>query len=107
MALMTAKSLRIHRAKGDTLEIFSPGGEAEAEVMGRVAKAMERGCAVTFPDGRKEWIDVNPYVDLTKSGSDQYTWHKDGERVLHTRERVTVKDGVSTRVALEDVWRKW
>ncbi len=80
--------------------------EVNKEVDKIVAKALRDGSVVRFPDGRMVWDNVTEVVDTTKEGSQAYTWHKDGNRVLHRRFRVTKSpDGVVTKENRGTCWR--
>lgn len=80
--------------------------EVNKEVDKIVVKALRDGSVVKFPDGRKVWDDVLEVVDTTKEGSQAYTWHKDGNRVLFRKVRFTKSpDGVVTKEDRGTCWR--
>ena len=70
-ALRTARMVQI----GSTLFI----GTAE-EVQKAISKGLQKG--LTIRQGNAvSWIETRPIVDPSKEGSDQYTWHPDGNRI--------------------------
>lgn len=72
---------------GDTLWIFSlQVWESSWKELRR--RAIKGGLKIDWMNGTyTEWHDEE-VLDFSKSGSEMYTWHKDGDRNLHTRWRV-------------------
>ncbi len=64
---------------GGTLYIYDEG-KRDAVVAEILRKARRTGEMAYFPMCRV-WFVNDPIVDTTKSGSAQYTWSKDGNRV--------------------------
>ena len=70
------------------------GTQADANAMQQhVAKLIDalkpNGDGAQFEDGSATWLADIADIDTNKSGSDQYVWDKSGNRVRHTRCRVT------------------
>lgn len=49
----------------------------------RARRALGRGATVTWEDGTREYWISSMIVDVSKEGSEQYTWDATGNLVLH------------------------
>jgi hypothetical protein len=68
--------------------------------------ALKKGDAVTWTDGRQQWIEDEP-IGSGSTGFD-YVWHKDGNRVKCQRRLYTrAKDGTVTHEVLRLVFRDY
>lgn len=91
---------------GDTVFLYDESEEAKANVESQIRERLLRGEIATLADGSKQWIDDVEVVDFTKSGSDQYTWSKDGNKVLHRRELFTkAPHGKITKTLLRKIYK--
>jgi hypothetical protein len=52
------------------------------EIAKKIQKLMNKGGVLIHVDGSREWHEWEQIVDTTKSGSEQYTWDKTGNKVL-------------------------
>lgn len=70
------------------------------ETIPRIAKkanaAVERGLAVTWEDGSKEWVTYDPIWNKDKEGSAQFNWDKTGNKIEVVRKRHVAKAGTIT-----------
>jgi len=65
-------------------------------------REMRKGHAVTWADGRKEWINLEAeWVD------GDYVWHKDGNRVRIQCLHSVIIDGEITVTELRKTWRNY
>ena len=64
---------------GGTLYIYNESNQKEV-VDKLLRKSKRTGEAIHFPNA-KVWFTKDPIVDTSKSGSSQYIWAKDGNRV--------------------------
>jgi len=63
------------------------------------------GDGLIFSDSHREFIEDVAVVDTSKSGADQYTWDKTGNKVLHRRVYVTVIDGKRSEKLIRKVYK--
>jgi len=69
-------------------------------------KLIPGGNCIQFKDGTQEWIEDEPIFDASKTGSEAYIWHKDGNRVKNKRFFVTKHKGEKPeRTFLKFVWK--
>ena len=70
---------------GETLHVFAglaADSQQRDEWLQNLRDALTvGGDALQFPDGSSEWLGDEAIVDTSKSGSEQYTWDKAGQRV--------------------------
>ena len=91
---------------GDTLFVFSESAKAEVEA--QMEAKMRQGHAKYNQNGSREFIESNPIIDTTKSGSAAYTWDKTGNKVKHNRFRVKIDaDRNITREFLGTSWKEF
>lgn len=102
--MKTTKPQLILARCGDTLYVYDD--ETKARVEQQIERRLLSGDCKTNGDGSREWIEDEMVVDTSKAGSDQYTWAKDGNRVLHHRIRHTFhKDGRHEQVLLKKIYK--
>jgi hypothetical protein len=93
------------RRVGDTLHVFlgTDGDNFDEKIAGL---EQPDGHAVEAADGSAVWIADAEVVDTTKSGSDQYTWDKSGNRIKHARTRfVRDASGNVTQTVLRFIYK--
>lgn len=110
LAKAARASVTVH--KPDVCDLNLVLGDTQEEVDARAREigeaAIKKGHAVTWADGRKQWITVEPEVDLDEPNeSDRYTWDRSGDRIRCTRKRVTVANGERTEENLSKVYLSW
>lgn len=94
-------TLRVYVMKPEDTQKMEPLIEAE------IKRALNRGQTVE-EDGIQQWIEEIEVRDSSKSGSEAYTWHPDGNRIWVEKKLVTkFKDGAIVRQPAGFVWRKW
>ena len=73
----------------EKLYIFDP--ESFDEVYKQMRNsAIRLGCRIDWLNGTYTVWKDEEVLDFSKSGVEMYTWHKDGNRNLHTRCRVLI-----------------
>ena len=91
---------------GNTLLVVSKNLEGEMEK--QVRAAMLAGEPLTLEDGGKQWIQTSLIIDVTKAGSEQYTWNKAGKakykRVLITQ---NAEGEITERQVIGTCWREF
>lgn len=102
-------STRILKIGTHTLEVFIFKGDSDkidAQIKRVTRQALLRGEHVE-ENGVRQWREVNAILNPGEVGSDIYTWHKDGERVLAEEILVTrAKDGVISKRVLKRIWSR-
>lgn len=90
---------------GDTLHIYEDSTADQAEK--QIEKNMiENGVSVHRAGGIRQFYRDDPIIDTTKTGADQYTWNKNGERVKHKRFLITVHpDGLIEKEFIKYIWK--
>ena len=69
---------------GSTLVVHDDSDTAKQVIQEMI---VPNGHAAIANSGAAEWIIDEAVVDLSKSGSDQYTWDRSGNKVKHARKR--------------------
>lgn len=104
---MKIKLFKIKISDGYEAELIICDEEMLETVIAKADKAMLNGKTITWHDGRIEWIEDNVIVDMTKNGSDVYTWDASGNRVKYERVRYTKIDDEVTKETLRTVFKGW
>lgn len=82
---------------GTTKRLFIHTADDRKEVAKKAKKLVKpAGGVIHWWDGSVGWFEFREVVDTTKHGSEMYTWHKDGNRVLHETVEHTVRGGNHT-----------
>ena len=80
------------------------GADVNGQADVKIKKALAAGKTV-IENGVSQWMDDRDVCDWAKHGSDVYTWHKDGSRVLCQRFRVTKQaDGPVTEKFVRNLY---
>ena len=88
------------------LHVASTDENAEKSMSDEVKKFLAKGRAVTYPDGSREWINVEEDFERDEDGIPREIFAKDGNRSRHSRTHVKVAaDGTRTETALRKSWR--
>jgi len=70
-----------------------------------ISKALRDGETLRRIDGSTVWRSRDPVFNSAGTGSSQYTWHPDGERILcEWIEYTWHPDGTQSRSKLRQVW---
>lgn len=90
---------------GQTLYVYDK--TTAEEILGGLRKSLvPNGDGLIFSDSHREFIEDVAVVDTSKSGSDQYTWDKTGNKVLHRRVYVTVIDNKRSEKLIRKVYKE-
>lgn len=84
------------------IKVFVGGDDLTKEVNDLVAKGHS-----VHENGVKTFVTHSEVIDMTKEGSEQYTWDKSGNRVLHNKIQHTIKDGVHTTEIIGHSYRNF
>ena len=84
------------------IKIFVGGDDLTKEINDLVAKGHS-----VHEKGVKTFITHSEVIDTTKEGSEQYTWDKPGNRVLHNKIQHTIKNGVHTTEIIGQSYRSF
>ena len=88
------------------LHIASTEENAEKSMADEVKKVLAKGRSVTYPDGSREWINVEEDFERGEDGIPREIFAKDGNRSRHSRTHVKgAADGTRTETALRKSWR--
>ena len=93
------RSIRI----GDDLRVFD--AESTKKVHATAKRALARGVAVTWEDGRTQWIHRIPVERVGATGSDRFDWNQSGDKVR--ADRVLYTKSASGEITIETVAQIW
>ena len=97
------ESIRVH----DHLHIFVGDGPEGDKAKQKVVDKGHRDGHSVIRKGVKTHHHFEPIQDLSKSGSDQYTWDKSGDRVKgNIVEYTNNEDGSVTKRIIKTTYRK-
>ena len=68
---------------------------------------LNKGDGITWEDGKEQWYDYLEIIDVTKTGSEMFTWDRSGDRVKCRRVLTTVIGDELTREEKGFVYRKY
>ena len=77
--------LTIHHVTQDQ-QMYIYSDETKEEVEKKARRAMSKGIAVTWPNGKTQWKETHPILTDSDSwqASDKYIWHSDGDHIKCT-----------------------
>ena len=88
---------------GSTLHVFC--GDNAAKVEADLRKQAIRTGETLVKDGVKEYYDWVAIYDTSKSGSDCYVWHADGNRVKHNLVHTIIRGDVQEKHIIKSAFR--